>query len=88
MSDLKAREGHCAGALALSSKLTEVIGFDGPNSIAATTVLRFGEYTILLLFFTYSHMLCDRNFENSYVISRGSRLIFLVFTIFFAQHEV
>ena len=60
MSDLKAREGHCAGALALSSKLTEVMvfgGFDGPNSIAATTVLRFGEYTILLLFFTYSHML-------------------------------
>ena len=50
MSGFKARRGHCAGALALSSKLTEVIifgGFDGPNDIAATTVLRFGEYTII-----------------------------------------
>ena len=31
-SDLKARLGHCAGALVLSSRLTEVIIFGGYNS--------------------------------------------------------
>ena len=58
VSDLKAREGHCAGALVLSSKLMEVIifgGYDGLNYIAATTVLRFGEYTILLSFTYQRH---------------------------------
>ena len=52
MSGLKARDGHSAGALVLSSSLTEVIIFGGMDRLnrhlAATTVLRFGEYTILL----------------------------------------
>ena len=60
VSDLKARYGHCAGALVLSSRLTEVIIFGGRDSnyrnLAATIVLRFGEY-IILLCFTYSHVL-------------------------------
>ena len=46
MSNLKARSGHCAGALVLSSRLTEVIifgGYDYPKDIADTTVLRFGK---------------------------------------------
>ena len=52
MPDFKARESHCAGALVLSSRLTEAIIFGGQNSygnLAATTVLRFGEYTFHLL---------------------------------------
>ena len=50
VSYLKARHGHCVGAIVLSSRLTEVIIFGGcdyNNDIAATTVLRFGEYTLL-----------------------------------------
>ena len=59
MSDLKARHGHCAGALVLSSRLTEVIIFGGRdffNNLSSTTVLRFGEYTIRMCF-THSHIL-------------------------------
>ena len=57
MSDLKARRGHCAGALVLSSRLTEVIIFGGcvyHKDIAATIVLRFGKlwcYKIVMCYY-------------------------------------
>ena len=53
MSDLNERYGHCAGALVLSARLTEVIIFGGFDclTLSATTVLRFGEYTISIIAF-------------------------------------
>ena len=57
MSNLEARECHCAGALVLSSRLTEVIIFGGRDRdyghLAATTVLRFGKYTFSFIVMCY-----------------------------------
>ena len=64
---LQARGSHCAGALVLSSRLTEVIIFGGTaddwyhsqNFLAATTVLRFSKSTIFVFKVMHSPCLCS-----------------------------